>query len=358
MVNCYVNCIVQSLFSLPIFRTYLLRRVHSKKHNSGIINPKDNCFLCNFEKCCLMHMESPDPISLDWIISAIGSREDLHYFVQQDAHEFLLKMLSRMELESTETGKDPIGSDISQLFGGWTCKLSECDECKATETLYERYSVLSVDVTDTTSTVDESIKSLIAPEQSSGHECSACKKKVKMFIRNMFVSYPPVLVIHLKRFMNNSPDKAPCHIDFPEHLDMRPYLLPSYGAPSKRDDIASLAVARSVNDSHFAYRLCGVVAHMGIAQFGHYVSYVVNSRGEWLVYSDDEFRKVPFSEVAKAQAYILFYQQENTELLGVPCFLKNGPPSENAPCLGGCGMYGTKENSYYCSVCYKKHFSK
>lgn len=301
-------------------------------------------------------MKSEMPTSLSWIVANVSSlAKSLSSWEQQDAHEFLLGMLSHMELEATEVGRDPIGSDISQLFGGWTCRISECSECKTAETLYERYSVVSVDVTDTTSTLYDSIKSLIAPEQPSDYECSTCKKKTKATSRNMFVSYPPNLVIHLKRFMNTGAKKASLHVDFPEVIDMRPFILPSYASPSKTDE-ASVAAARSINDSHFKYKLVGVVAHRGWVNCGHYESYAVNSRGEWFNYSDSLYYKVPFSKVAEDEAYILFYQQEDKGFLGVPCFLKDGPQSENAPCLGGCGMYGTKENSYYCSVCYKKYF--
>lgn len=311
-----------------------------------------------FERTCRQYMESDESTSLNWIVANISRiSHSLSSWEQADAHEFLMGLLSKMEKESTEPQKDPIGSDISQLFGGWICKFSECTECKKTDTLYERYSVMSVDVTNTTNTLDDCIKSMISPEQLCDHECSHCKNKVKMSIRNMFASYPPILTIHFKRFKENISQKTSLKIEFPETLNVRQYILPSYASPSKTD-IPSVVVARSIDDSHFEYKLVGVVAHMGIAQFGHYVSYVTNSCGEWFMYSDDICRKVDFKEVAKEQAYLLFYQQVNTELLGVPCFLKDGPPSESRPCLDGCGMYGTKENSYYCSKCYKKHFEK
>ena len=353
-MSCYVNCVVQCLFSLPLFRTYLLRRVHSSKHKSGVIQSRKDCFLCELENACLRHMELPYSTSLAWISENVSSlTKTLALGMQEDAHEFLIAVLSCMEREATEAGRDPVGSDIAQMFGGWTCRLSECAACKHVETTYERYSVLSADVTNTTGTLTDSLRSLIAPEQIAGVTCASCKKSVKVSVRNMFASYPPVLIFHLKRFMEASRAKAECHVGFPERLDMTPYLLPSYAAPTKP---GAESTAAAVGTSHFEYRLTGVVAHYGVTSFGHYVSYAVNSDGEWFMYSDDRVLEVPFSTVAAAQAYILFYQQANTELLGVPCCLKDGPLSESAPCLGGCGMFGTKENSYYCSVCFKKHF--
>ena len=100
-----MNCVVQCLFSLPLFRTYLLRRVHSNKHKSGVIQSRKDCFLCELENACLRYMELPYPTSLAWISDNVSSlTKSLTLGMQEDAHEFLIAVLSCMEREATEAG--------------------------------------------------------------------------------------------------------------------------------------------------------------------------------------------------------------------------------------------------------------
>ena len=68
------------------------------------------------------------------------------------------------------------------------------------------------------------------------------------------------------------------------------------------------------------YFLYGVVVHSGGMNGGHYIAYVRKAESNratsmedlkrgWHYFSDSQVHKVSVEEVAKAQAYILFYQR-------------------------------------------------
>ena len=61
---------------------------------------------------------------------------------------------------------------------------------------------------------------------------------------------------------------------------------------------------------HGSYRLRGVVEHIGSCHGGHYVAYVHHaSRDTWYLCSDTEISCSSREQVARAQAYLLFYER-------------------------------------------------
>lgn len=80
--------------------------------------------------------------------------------------------------------------------------------------------------------------------------------------------------------------------------------------------IYNLDISNHVQDFNFLrsqdischYDLCGIINHYGSLTYGHYVSINKNPYdGKWYKY-DDQFRiEIPESQIAKENAYILFY---------------------------------------------------
>ncbi|XP_052206930.1 ubiquitin carboxyl-terminal hydrolase 2-like [Diospyros lotus] len=117
---------------------------------------------------------------------------------------------------------------------------------------------------------------------------------------------PPVLTIHLKRFIQG-PDghlsKLAGHVDFRYALDLAPFMEP-----------------RSLETDEYQYRLIGMVEHLGTMREGHYVAYVrglkitrgdgtENTDSAWYRVSDDYILEASLEEVLCAEAYILFYEK-------------------------------------------------
>ena len=55
-----------------------------------------------------------------------------------------------------------------------------------------------------------------------------------------------------------------------------------------------------------------MINHRGIeATKGHYVSYALDSKNEWILYDDNKVKKAPhgLDSVLNSQAYLLFYEK-------------------------------------------------
>jgi hypothetical protein len=133
---------------------------------------------------------------------------------------------------------------------------------------------------------------------------------------------PPVLILHLKRFMQTnygSVHKIDDRVIFPLELDLSPFVLSKVG-DSPGDDAAEKGSPR--------FRLVGLVEHIGGLGGGHYVCYIrkvlneagddatldpaAPSRGQatrWFYFSDSNFHEIPEAKVLQTEAYLLFYER-------------------------------------------------
>ena len=114
-------------------------------------------------------------------------------------------------------------------------------------------------------------------------------------------------------------------VDFPELLDLTPYMLELKKTAS--DDRHEDHSGNGKQEVPPVYRLAAAVVHLGQSlHSGHYTAYVHprSSTGQhaacpWYFVSDDTVRRVPLSEVLAQPAYMLFYEQvlpeeSNTEI--------------------------------------------
>lgn len=127
--------------------------------------------------------------------------------------------------------------------------------------------------------------------------CSVCKKHVEAFKKIDIWSWPPVLVVQLKRFSYTrwSRDRLDTPIVFPlEGLDVTSCCVPGSEARA----------------SGCVFDLCAVSKHIGSLGGGHYVAYVRSSEdGEWYFCDDGSVSRVSADRVRedKVGAYVLFY---------------------------------------------------
>lgn len=372
-----MNSVIQALFGSSIFRAYLLEKRHSKalKHDPELEVHK-NCLFCLLEDFCEEHTKAnkegkTTPLSPDFILSRLTNiNPDLIPGIQHDAQEFLLLLLQHLSEISGSNDKDPVASsattDISQIFGGWACRVTKCPLCSKVSTKYERYLVHSLDIGEASSSVREALQVSSVAENIT-LTCSSCGKSVRASSRVMLASVPPVFIVHLKRFRAGIQGKISQHIEFSERLNLQDYVIPSQ---------------KHFEGSDYTYKLVSVVEHLdlyNIVTFGHYVSYVLGSGpgGGWYLTNDGHVDKVSKDDVLKSKGYILVYQRVSTNKIGIPCDLPAPPQKvadksedkkdedestseseQSAPslCLGGCGFYGGKDTRGYCSCCFKKNF--
>ena len=99
-----------------------------------------------------------------------------------------------------------------------------------------------------------------------GYKCENCKKGSKITKRMSIYRFPPLLVIHLKRFHYSAwrRDKINTSVDFPE----------------KGLDLSSYTDNTEVSDSKTTYNLYGISHHSGYMSGGHYVADIKNVSGD------------------------------------------------------------------------------
>ena len=125
--------------------------------------------------------------------------------------------------------------------------------------------------------------------------CPKCKEDQRATKKIDFFKMPNILVVHLKRFNNNS--KIESVVDFPIHdLDISEFLVPS---------------SRQGGDNE-KYELFAIANHYGSMGFGHYTAYAKNyHNGRWYDFNDSSVSETSESSLVSSSAYVLFYKKKN-----------------------------------------------
>lgn len=239
---------------------------------------------------------------------------------QQDSHEFLLYTLDllhnaiayeieieirgepktkgdhlmKQSLETWQRFYEKSYSFIIQTFNGCTINTFSCDHCKATETVFEPYNHLSLNLTDATEPLSTHLESFFSStEKIDSFTCEQCKnrgcnKETKLW------NVPDYLIIQLKRFKSNL-SKNTSLVNYPIYdLDMTNYI-----SRDKQDR------------NNYIYDLYAVNYHSGGLDGGHYTSACKNLDNNWYNYNDANVTKYSGSnlqqQLASSDAYILFY---------------------------------------------------
>ena len=133
--------------------------------------------------------------------------------------------------------------------------------------------------------------------------CSHCEEHTNSQKSLQNFRPPPVLIIQLKRFkqIDGQMRKLQTLVDFPIYnLDLSPFV----------QDFEFL----SKLDISCQYDLSGMVNHYGSLTFGHYISVVKNPYEEmWYKYDDQNRIPTAEDQIAKENAYILFYVRKDVK---------------------------------------------
>jgi len=139
-----------------------------------------------------------------------------------------------------------------------------------------------------------------------------------------FGKLPECLCLHIQRtgFSNGQPYKRHEYVEFPALLVMDKYLYSTQlckqrsihklggGGGGVRSPLGGVT-------SGGLYNLRAVIVHSGGIHSGHYVTYRRGGYGskserKWFYTSDSLVKQVPFSEVIRSCAYMLFYEKESS----------------------------------------------
>ncbi|XP_063783664.1 ubiquitin carboxyl-terminal hydrolase 44 [Pseudophryne corroboree] len=264
-------------------------------------------------------------------------------YAQQDAQEFLCELLDKVQQELETSGTryptlipssqrkliKQVLNVVNNIFHGQLLSQVTCLACDNKSNTIEPFWDLSLEfperyhcngkenASQRPCLLTEMLAKFTETEALEGkiYACDQCNTKRRKFSSKpvvlteaqkqlMVCGLPQVLRLHLKRFRwsgRNHREKIGVHVRFDQILNMEPYCCRESTATLKSDS--------------FNYDLSAVVMHHGKGfGSGHYTAYCYNPEGGfWVHCNDSKLYACTVDEVCKAQAYILFYTQRDTQ---------------------------------------------
>jgi ubiquitin C-terminal hydrolase len=203
-------------------------------------------------------------------------------------------------------------SFITDLFQGQLANITECHSCGHQSFSFDIFQDLSLSIPEertkslysrsSTITLEQWLKDFTAEEKfdrDSGYKWEGCKKGSNISKRMSLFRFPPLLVIHLKRFSFSSwrRDKINTDVKFPiEKLDLSPY--------SDNEEVDS---------DKTTYHLYGISHHSGYMSGGHYVADIKNvwGDGKWHHCNDNWVNSLVDPSGSGSSPYVLFYYRSD-----------------------------------------------
>ncbi|CAN0275533.1 unnamed protein product [Lampetra fluviatilis] len=201
-----------------------------------------------------------------------------------------------------------VRSPITDIFGGCIRSAVYQAGVKESATL-QPFFTLPLDVSaERVWTLRDALEGLVAREAVQGYTTKN-RQEVEVCRRITLEELPPVLVLHLKRFVydkTGGSQKLLKAIDYPLELEISKDLL---------SPIAKVKLSKGQR----SYRLFAVTCHHGgTATGGHYTTDVQHAGlGLWLHYDDQGVRPTALSAVLKPMlprtAYLLYYRRTDVQ---------------------------------------------
>ncbi|XP_070186180.1 ubiquitin carboxyl-terminal hydrolase 36-like isoform X2 [Littorina saxatilis] len=291
--TCFMNSILQCLTYTAPFVNYCFSEEHP-----NTCKMQNFCLMCELRRHIRTAFHSGGtafkPHTILHKLKFIAKH--FRYGKQEDAHEFLRYLVDGLQRSCLNGAKlDKFSKEttvINQIFGGFLRSQVQCMKCSYRSNTYDPFMDLSLDIRGVY-TVEDALAKYVKTEtldSDNAYKCEKCHQKVPAQKRFSVHKTPNVLTIQLNRFdYNRMAGKINRHIQFPEKLNMRPYMSQKQGEP-------------------VYYHLYGVVIHQGNhCSMGHYYCYVKAPSNVWYVMNDSMVHTVSASRVYQAEAYLLFY---------------------------------------------------
>ncbi|KAK8620158.1 hypothetical protein V6N13_066641 [Hibiscus sabdariffa] len=337
--TCFMNSVLQVLLHAPPLRNYFLSDRHSReqcKKRSG----EKLCLLCDIGALVsAMFSGDRSPYSpAQFLYSWWQHSSNLASYEEQDAHEFFISVLDVIhEKESKVRNYSKDDGDCQciahRTFSGLLRSDVMCRTCGFTSTTYDPCVDISLNLdTVNLSAADAAIKPL-KPDEKMGLStlsgclnlftraerlgsdqklhCQNCQELRDTSKQLSIKRHPLVLCLHIKRFEHSVVRKASRKVDrylqFPFSLDMTPYL--SSSIIKRRFGNRLFALEYENADSSAEYDIFAVIAHSGMLESGHYVTYL-RLKNQWYKCDDAWISEVDEGIVRASQCYMLFYVQK------------------------------------------------
>lgn len=230
-------------------------------------------------------------------------------FVQHDAAHLYLTIWNLTKDQITDID---LAERLQDLFTIWTEESLMCVGCGAESSRRGKLLTLSLPLFDMDSkplkTLEDALRCFFQPKELASSDkcfCETCGKKTPCKQALKLTGFPQTLTIHLMRFsVRNSQTVKICHsVYFPQSLDFS-QILPT------------------TDQSEIHYELFAVIAHVGMADFGHYCAYIRNPvDGEWFCFNDSHVCWVTWKDVQCTYGDHIYRWRETAYLL---VYMKTG----------------------------------
>eukprot|EP00047_Mylnosiga_fluctuans_P009722 m.12772 g.12772 ORF g.12772 m.12772 type:complete len:1316 (-) comp2755_c0_seq1:219-4166(-) len=260
--TCYVNSLLQILYHNVDFRNavFAWHTAESPTDDDRIVHQLQRVFA--YLHLTLDRSHDPTPF-----IDAL----QLSHSIQQDAQEFSKLFLAVCERALRKSETNP----VVQLTGGQLVYQTTCLHCRRVSDREESFHDLEVHMRGH-ATLEECLMEFFGVENLNGHnqyQCNNCNGRFDATRRMVLRKLPPVLCLHLLRFVFDlkagAKKKLTQSISFPDVLDMSAYA----DCPPK---------------THL-YKLEAILMHRGAsANCGHYFSHLRDDKGRWIQFDDTE----------------------------------------------------------------------
>jgi ubiquitin C-terminal hydrolase len=279
--NCYINSVLQCLAYTPGFGAFCATMPNAMyEHNS------ESAFFLDSFAHVYSSMLDHKATCPEWFLHdsiLLSPRFRLPY--QEDAHEFLIKLLSRFgdECDACLTAPETIPSFISHYFR-WkvtselTCE--HCGFCTKQETELLDWTLPIKEIPHVAAAMED----LTCGEPLRlSNQCENCKQTDCVLKRTHIFTFPLILIVTLMRF-NNELRKCEDYVKFPNIL----------------------AVGREA----ILYQLYGLIVHEGkVINHGHFTAFVRDQNDVWYRADDLCVFKATTEAVMASRPYLLFYKR-------------------------------------------------
>ncbi|KAE8608701.1 hypothetical protein XENTR_v10011576 [Xenopus tropicalis] len=303
---CYINATLQALVACPpMYHLMKSIPVYTKAQRPCTSTPMIDSFVRLMNEFTNMpilpkakqeiHINNgPDPVS---------EKEEINKDEQEGSDEEWEQVGPRHKSSVTRQA-DFVQTPITDIFGGHMRSVVYQQSSKESATL-QPFFTLQLDIqSEKIRTVQDALESLVARESVQGYTTKT-KQEVEICRRVTLEELPPVLVLHLKRFVfekTGGCQKLIKNIEYPVDLEI-----------SK--DLLSPGVKSKIFKGQRTYRLFAVVYHHGnSATGGHYTTDVFQiGLNGWLRIDDQTVKVINQYQVVKQTvertAYLLYYRR-------------------------------------------------
>ncbi|XP_054442675.1 ubl carboxyl-terminal hydrolase 18 [Pteronotus mesoamericanus] len=231
-------------------------------------------------------------------------------FVQHDAAQLYLTVWNLIKDQITDAD---LAERLQALYTIRTQETFVCLECGAESRRNSSMLALPLSLFDSDSnplrTLEEALRCFFQPRLLPGESscfCERCGKRTGGKQALKLTHLPQTLTVHLMRFSirNSRTQKLCSSLHFPESLDLRQVLLTEEALCSAEAQLGG------------QYELFAVIAHVGLADFGHYCAYIRSSvDGRWFCFNDSSVCWVSWEDIRCTYGHPSYRWRETAYLL-------------------------------------------